>query len=438
MRLHVFGAERSALAGDRTSEGGASPHASSVQHHGRVTGHGQKKPAPIFIADTCFLSAILEAREAQILSKMLYKETLFPNAHPTDVLEKICGDQTTLIIPNMVIRETFRHFGRGLGLTRTKTGEVEFKPDIRDIGFPDDLILYYFLKDHASKVRCYETIDAMVAAGELSNPQGHIVILDDPQLPEHRPITAHQPITHERQPFAPKPHTTPPSERVQMRRYVKQIYETGRLFRKGDLPEANTPYIPPPPRHTNGQGPHHTITGTKVATVADIHPKDRGDHDILKLCELIVNNHLIPDDRTFAVLTNDMGLARDIRTSMRRIVDPAHPDRVRYPDMIERGCPVVIFARELIRACAHRFGWSETRTSQNLQLALCQYREVAQFGADMVSEANRTGALRDLTIKSGRTFRYASHPDKAEQPNIERDASFFPGQSQGIARTNGR
>lgn len=156
--------------------------------------------ARVFVLDS---SPLIQIREAVVGMEKKAKKaeesgTVFePPFDPFAILDHLASrEHSTLVIPHTVFKEIqYTHRpppGQHFGLSRTKNGSIELMIDPKR--FNDYKGARYFShwlkeKQDQGELRCYDSIDTMLQAGEFDHAQGGIVIVDDPSMPGYQPIT---------------------------------------------------------------------------------------------------------------------------------------------------------------------------------------------------------------------------------------------------------
>lgn len=97
------------------------------------------------------------------------------------IMDRLTRDHT-LVITREIFKELFPTEAGRLDMMRDESGKLTI-PQHRHkmISHSDALPLYNVFSDYvdSGKLRCYESTDAMIAAGEVDHPKGGIVIVDE-------------------------------------------------------------------------------------------------------------------------------------------------------------------------------------------------------------------------------------------------------------------
>lgn len=143
----------------------------------------------IFVMDA---QPIIQIREACNKMKM-GNNTPF---HPTDIMNILSEpNKRTLVLTHTVLRELMRSDNekekRSFGLSRDEKGDLGFHVSKDTLGYAGPRWLHDLLNANHEHLRCYDSVESMLEAGEFEQQRGGMVIVDDSSF------SGHQPINHE-------------------------------------------------------------------------------------------------------------------------------------------------------------------------------------------------------------------------------------------------
>jgi len=150
-----------------------------------------KHVLPLIVADACGLLPYTRA-ELAIDYQLPHDPDTYAQPQLGAILGQLTSQGRTMVITRRVFNELFPTANGRLDFAKNDQGEPVFPLGMHhsQLTYANAQTLYNALADcaQAGKIRCYAGINDMIAAGEVDDPKGGIVIVDTASVGEQLPL----------------------------------------------------------------------------------------------------------------------------------------------------------------------------------------------------------------------------------------------------------